>query len=197
MAIKFEKTVLPGNIDAFWRKEVKMMPGGFALMQTFPVGEVILRGAFVYVNVDTMQAAIVKVGKVLAGGTTSAIRVSKRNNFCVGDVVMKVGADSTTTVKSVDRSNPSYDVVEVASAITEVAENDYLQEADASSMKVKYVANAVLGANLEILKSGLPTIDAAYDAILLKSVCPQIPASWCVEGGFCLKTNPNILIINQ
>lgn len=197
MAIKFEKTIYPGNMDAFWRKEVKMLPGGYALMQTFPVGEVILRGAFVYVDVATMQAAVVKVGKVLAGGTTSLIRVSKRNNFCVGDVVMKVGADSTTTVKSLDRSNPEYDVVEVASAITGVAEGDYLQEADSSSKKVKYVANAVLGANLEIKKSGLPTIDAAYDAILLKSVCPQFPSSWCVDNGFCLKANPNILVINQ
>lgn len=197
MAIKFEKTTYPGNMDAFWRKEVKMLPGGFAMKQTFPVGEVIQRGAFVAVDMDAMQAAILKVGKVLAGGTTSAARVSKRNNICPGDTVMKVGGDSTTTVKSVDRSNPDYDVIEVATAITDLAEGDFLQEAEASSKAPKYVANAVLGADLEIKKNGLPTIDAGYDAILLKSVCTPFPASWLVENGFCLKANPNILIINQ
>lgn len=196
MAIKFERTTYPGNMNAFWR-EPKVMPGGFAMKQTFPVGEVILRGAFVAVDVDAMEAAIVKVGKVLAGGTTSAARVSKRNNLCPGDTVMKVGGDSTTTIKSVDRSNPEYDVIEVATAITGLVEGDFLQEADASSKTPKYVANAVLAADLEIRKGGLPTIDASHDAVLLKAVCTPFPASWLVEGGFCLKTNPNIIIINQ
>lgn len=197
MAIKFEKATFPGNMDAFWRKEVKMLPGGFSLKQTFPIGEIILRGAFVAVNTDDMSAAIVKIGKVLTGGTTSAARVSKRNNFCPGDTIMKVGGDSTTTVKSVDRSNPDYDVIEVATAITGLAEGDFLQEADASSKGPKYVANSVLGADLEIKKSGLPTIDAAYDAVLLKSVCPQFPDSWLAKDSYCLATNHNILIINQ
>ena len=197
MAIKFEKATFPGNMDAFWRKEVKMLPGGFSLKQTFPIGEIILRGAFVAVNTDDMSAAIVKIGKVLTGGTTSAARVSKRNNFCPGDTIMKVGGDSTTTVKSVDRSNPDYDVIEVATAITGLAEGDFLQEADASSKGPKYVANSVLGADLEIKKSGLPTIDAAYDAVLLKSVCPQFPDSWLANDSYCLATNHNILIINQ
>ena len=197
MAIKFEKTSYPGNMDAFWRKEVKMLPGGFQLAQTFPVGEVIQRGAFVAVDMNAMNAAIVKVGKVLAGGTTSSARVSKRNNICPGDTVMKVGSESTTTVKKVDRSNPDYDVIEVATAITGLEEGDFLQEADASGKTPKYIANAVLGADLEIKTSGLPTIDAGYDAILLKSVCVPFPDEWLVENGYCLKANPNILVINQ
>lgn len=198
MAIDFKKTTYPGNIDPFWRKEVKMLPGGFSMKQTtFSAGDVIQRGAFVAVDVDKMEAAIVKVGKVLEGGTTSKIRVSKKNNFCNGDTVMKIGDSATTTIKSVDRSNPEYDVVEVASAITGIAKDDFLQEADSSSKTPKYVANAVLGADLEIRSSGLPTIDAAYDAIVLKSVCTPFPASWLVDNGFCLKANPNILVINQ
>ena len=197
MAITFEKTNYPGNMDAFWRKEVKMLPGGFSLAQTFPVGEIIHRGAFVAVNVDNMSATIVKVGKVLAGGTTSKARVSKRNNFCIGDTIQKVGTDTTTTIKNVERTNPDYDVIEVATAITELAEGDFLQEADAISKKPKYVANAVLGADLEIKKNALPTIDAGYDAILLKSVCAPFPDEWLVENGYCLKANPNILVINQ
>ena len=197
MAIEFKKTSYPGNMDAFWRREVQMFPGGFTMKQTFPVGEVIQRGAFVAVDVESMSAAIVKIGKVVKGGTTSAIRVTKKNNFCVGDTVMKLGAESTTTVKTVDRSNPEYDVIEVATAIADIAEGDFIQEADATGKKPKYVANAALGADLEIKKSGLPTIDAAYGGILLKSVCPPVPAAWLIENGFALKANPQILIINQ
>lgn len=197
MAIKFQKTAYPGKIDAFWRKEVRMLPGGFALKQTFPVGEVIQRGAFVYVDMDNMEAAIVKIGVVLEGGNTLSARVSKRNNFCVGDIIMKVGADSTTTVKKVDRSNPDYDVIEVATSISGLVAGDYLQEADSSEKTVKYTANAVLGADLEIRQGGLPTIDASYDAILIKSICPKFPEEWLEEGSYVLKTNHNILVINQ
>lgn len=197
MAIKFERDVYPGNMDPFWRKEVQMLPGGFSMKQTFPVGEVIERGAFVAVDYSDMSAAIVKVGKVLAGGTTTDARVSKKNNFCVGDTVMKVGADTTTTVKSIDRSNAEYDVVTFAAAITGLVENDFVQEADSGTKKPKYVANAVLGTDLEIKKSGLPTIDAAYGAILLKNVCTPFPASWLAENSFCLATNHNILFIKQ
>lgn len=197
MAIKFERDVYPGNMDPFWRKEVQMLPGGFSMKQTFPVGEVIERGTFVAVDYSDMSAAIVKVGKVLAGGTTTAARVSKKNNFCVGDTVMKVGDETTTTVKSIDRSNAEYDVVTFAAAITGLVENDFVQEADSVTKKPKYVANAVLGTDLEIKKSGLPTIDAAYGAILLKNVCTPFPASWLAENGFCLATNHNILFIKQ
>lgn len=199
MAIKFERTIYPGDMDPFWRKEVKMLPGGFSLKQTFATGDVIRRGSFLQVDVSDMSAAVVKIGQVLEGGPTTAARVSKKNNFCVGDVVYKLGTEdsTTTTVKNIDRSNPDYDVITFASAITGLAANDFIQEFDSGTKKPKYVANAVLGADLEIRKSGLPTLDAAYDAIVLKSVCTPFPDSWLVENGFCLATNHNILFINQ
>lgn len=197
MGIKLEKTNYPGDMNPFWRREVRMLPGGFSMKQTFPVGEVIRRGSFVAVDFDNMSAAIVKVGKVLAGGSTSAIRVSKKNNFCPGDTVMKIGTESTTTVKTVDRSNTEYDVVTVATAIADIAEGDFLQEADSTEKAPKYVANMMLGADLEIKQGGIPTIDAAYDCIVLKSVCTPFPTAWLLENSPCLKTNPNILFINQ
>lgn len=199
MAIKFERTIYPGDMDPFWRKEVKMLPGGFSLKQTFATGDVIRRGSFLQVDVSDMSAAVVKIGQVLEGGTTTAARVSKKNNFCVGDVVYKLGTEdsTTTTVKNIDRSNPDYDVITFASAITGLVAGDFIQEFDSSTNKPKYVANAVLGADLEIKKSGIFTLDAAYDAIVLKSVCTPFPESWLVENGFCLATNHNILFINQ
>ena len=198
MSIKFERESYPGMIDTFWRKEVQMLPGGFAPKQTIPVGEVIQRGAFVCVNFDDMTAALVKVCQVVAGGTTSAPRVSKKNNIYAGDVLMKVGATAASvTVKSVDRSNSEYDVIEFSKAITGLAAGDYLQEAvaDGDAFKPAYEANAVLGADFEMKKSGLPTFDVAYSAIVLKDVCTPFPASWL--NGFTLATNANILFIKQ
>ena len=159
MAIKFERESIPGNMDVFWRQEVRMLPGGFQPLQTIPVGEVVQRGAFVYVDFDKMAAAIVKVGKVFDGGSTTKPRVSKRNNFFAGDTVMKVGKnDAAVTVKSVDRSNPDYDVVELSKAITDLAKDDFIQEAvqdsEGTTYSPAYAPNMVLGADYESRKVG-------------------------------------------
>lgn len=204
MAINFERTAFTGNMDAFWRREVEMFPAGFKPLQAFPVGEVIRRGAFLQVDVDKMEAVVVKVGQVLDGGTTTAPRVSKRNNIVPGDALVKVGNTAAkATVKSVDRTNPEFDVITLAAAFTGLAKGDYLVEGkdvkagETTTYEPAYTPNAVLGADLEIRNSGLPTIDAAYGAIVLKSVCPPFPASWLVDGGYCLKTNHSIKYINQ
>lgn len=272
MAIIFEKTPLPGFVSPFWRQEVRMLPGGFSLVQTFPVGDVLIRGAFLSVDFDNMTAAVVKVGQVLTGGTTQAPRVSKKNNFCVGDTVMVVGdASKVGTIESIDRSNLAYDVITLTSAITDLAAGDYLQEAvlvkrtavviadasssgtsvsiakgsniatgtylDSNNNKVTvsainqtaadkdvlttgsltagitanttlteeiaslyqpaYVANAVLGADTEIRKHGLATLDAAWSAMVLKTIAAPFPESWLADNSPCLATNHNILFVNQ
>lgn len=272
MAIAFEKTAIPGFNSPFWRQEVRMLPGGFTPVQTFPVGDVIIRGAFIAVDFDAMKAAIVKIGKVLTGGTTQAPRVSKKNNFCVGDTVMVLGNETvSTTVKAIDRSNASYDVITLDEAVTGLAAGDFIQEAvkvartatvsalaaaNATSVSIAkgsdlvagtyvdeadndvvvsavtktaadkdvltvsaltakldpdtvltektpsrvvpaYVANAVLGADLEIRKNGIATIDAAWSAMLLKAIASPFPESWLADNSPCLATNHNILFINQ
>ena len=65
MAIEFKKTSYAGNLDAFWRTEVRMLPGGFNCSQSIPVGDVIPRGALVCADFDRMTATIVKVGRVI------------------------------------------------------------------------------------------------------------------------------------
>lgn len=201
MAIKFERTTYPGGMDAFWRQEVRMLPGGFAPVQSIPVGEVVKRGALVAANFDDMTAALVKVGQVVEGGTTAKPRVSKRNNFYAGDTVMKVGkTDLAVTVKSVDRSNPDYDVLELSAALTSLAKGDYIQEAvkdGDNAYKAAYVANTVLGNDFESRASGLPTFDVAWSAMVLKDVCAPFPKEWLADNSPCLATNHNILFIKQ
>ena len=208
MAIEFKKTTYAGNLDAFWRTEVRMLPGGFNCSQSIPVGDVIPRGALVCADFDTMTATIVKVGRVVDGGTTTKPRVTKNNHFYAGDTVMKIGKkDAAVTVKSVDRSNPDYDVVEFSAALATLAKGDYLVEAvkdtgdsattdSATTYSQAHEANTILGADYTSRKVGMTTLDVAYSAVALKDVCPQFPADW-LDGGAFLKTNHNILFIKQ
>lgn len=203
MAIEFKKTSYAGNLDAFWRTEVRMLPGGFNCSQSIPVGDVIPRGALVCADFDTMTATIVKVGRVVDGGTTTKPRVTKNNHFYTGDTVMKIGKkDAAVTVKSVDRSNPDYDVVEFSAALATLAKGDYLVEAvkdtgdSATAYSQAHEANTILGADYTSRAVGMTTLDVAYSAVALKDVCPQFPADW-LDGGAFLKTNHNILFIKQ
>lgn len=203
MAIEFKKTSYAGNLDAFWRTEVRMLPGGFNCSQSIPVGDVIPRGALVCADFDTMTATIVKVGRVVDGGTTTKPRVTKNNHFYAGDTVMKIGKkDAAVTVESVDRSNPDYDVVEFSAALATLAKGDYLVEAvkdtgdSATTYSQAHEANTILGADYTSRAVGMTTLDVAYSAVALKSVCPQFPADW-LDGGAFLKTNHNILFIKQ
>lgn len=203
MAIEFKKTSYAGNLDAFWRTEVRMLPGGFNCSQSIPVGDVIPRGALVCADFDTMTATIVKVGRVVDGGTTTKPRVTKNNHFYAGDTVMKIGKkDAAVTVKSVDRSNPDYDVVVFSAALATLAKGDYLVEAvkdtgdSATTYSQAHEANTILGADYTSRAVGMTTLDVAYSAVALKDVCPQFPADW-LDGGAFLKTNHNILFIKQ
>lgn len=203
MAIEFKKTTYAGSLDAFWRTEVRMLPGGFDCSQSIPVGDVIPRGALVCADFDTMTATIVKVGRVVGGGTTTKPRVTKNNHFYAGDTVMKIGKkDAAVTVKSVDRSNPDYDVVEFSAALATLAKGDYLVEAvedtgdSATTYSQAHEANTILGADYTSRAVGMKTLDVAYSAVALKDVCPQFPADW-LDGGAFLKTNHNILFIKQ
>lgn len=203
MAIEFKKTSYAGNLDAFWRTEVRMLPGGFNCSQSIPVGDVIPRGALVCADFDTMTATIVKVGRVVDGGTTTKPRVTKNNHFYAGDTVMKIGKkDAAVTVKSVDRSNPDYDVVEFSAALATLVKGDYLVEAvkdtgdSATTYSQAHEANTILGADYTSRAVGMTTLDVAYSAVALKDVCPQFPADW-LDGGAFLKTNHNILFIKQ
>lgn len=203
MAIEFKKTSYAGNLDAFWRTEVRMLPGGFNCSQSIPVGDVIPRGALVCADFETMTATIVKVGRVIDGGTTTKPRVTKNNHFYAGDTVMKIGKkDAAVTVKSVDRSNPDYDVVEFSAALATLVKGDYLVEAvkdtgdSATTYSQAHEANTILGADYTSRAVGMTTLDVAYSAVALKDVCPQFPADW-LDGGAFLKTNHNILFIKQ
>lgn len=197
MAIEFKKQAFSGKTPVIWRGECKILPGGFKPKQTFPVGTVLRRGIPIQVDFEEMSAGVVKIAKVLDGGTTTDARVGKGHLFAVGDKVQKLGTATSTTVSKIDTSNADYDVITFAAAITGLAAGDSIQESDGqSSAKPLYTPNMVIGADLEFKGTGIPTIDAAYDAVVLyNNVNYPIPADWL--QGVALKSNPNILFIKQ
>lgn len=197
MAIEFKKQAYSGKTPVIWRGECKILPGGFKPKQSFPVGTVLRRGLLIQVDFNDMTAGVLKLAGVQNGSTTTAARISKGHLFAVGDKVQKFGDTKHTTIKSIDTSNANYDVITLAAEITGLAENDILVESDGqTSPKPAYTPNAVVGADLEFKGTGIPTIDAAYEAVVLSNhVNYPIPDDW--KNGFCLKSNPNILFVKQ
>lgn len=207
MAIEFQKTAYSGRFPEFWRGEAKVLPGGFKPDQTIANGTVVRRGTPLYVDFATRKAYICKSGVVLAGGTTTKPRVAKGNYFAVGDKVSKVGHyGASPSISAIDTSNADYDVLTLSSAYSGLAADDVLvesseytaatQSAEAVPAAPKYAPNAVLAADEEFNGKGLPTFDAAYDAVVLyPALTFPIVADWL--NGFTLKSNPNILFIKQ
>lgn len=210
MAIDFKKTQLSGHTPEIWRGECKILPGGFKPVQNFPVGTVLHRGTPIHVDFEAMSAAVCKTAKVLAGGTATAPRIAKGHYFVAGDVVMKLGVtDKSPIIKSIDTANAEYDVLTFASAIVGLAKGDILVEASAAAAAEGdneavpaaplYTPNMVVGAVKEFTGKGLPTIDAAYEAVVLyPSLNFPLLEDWLINPGkVCLKANPNILFIKQ
>ena len=197
MSINFKEKSFSGRKHAIWR-EPKVLPGGFAVAQTFAAGTLLKRGTLVSVDMSLMKAGIVKIGKVLEGGTTTAPRVSKDNYLMAGDTVMKVGGNTSGTVASVDRSHEEYDVVTLTSAMSGLAAGDFLQEADTTgnSPVAAYTPNAVLAADRTIMENDLPTVDVAWQALVIRPAAQPFPDSF-LTGNIALTNNHNILFINQ
>lgn len=203
MAITFEKQSFGGRFPEIWRGECKMLPGGFKPTQEFAPGTVVRRATPVFVNFDEMSATVCKVASVLDGGTTTKVRVPKGHYFTKGDNVFKYGAEAPAlvTVNEVDRTNSAYDVLTLSKDITGIAKDDVLVEGksvEGETQTVKAVCepNMVVGADKQFDGKGLPTLDAAFEAVVLyPSLQFPILKEWL--QGVALKNNPNIIFIKQ
>ena len=191
MAIEFKQTKFSGRTPEFWRGECKVLPGGFKPTKELPQGSVLFRGTPIRIDFAKMTAEICKGAKVMLGSSATKIKVAKGHLFVVGDKIAKVGAEDTAVaITAIDTKNPEYDVLTHASLTTE-AGTDYITLENAKA------PNAVVAADLEFNGMGLPTIDAAYDAVVLYPSLPfEILPAW-LNDGLCMKSNPNIMFIKQ
>ena len=203
MAITFNTNKMPSAERKIWRGEAKMLPAGFKPKQTFVAGTIFHRGTPLFVDMSDLSCAICKVAVVIAGGTTTKPRISKNSYFQVGDKVMVDGGSAEKTISAIDTSNSGYDELTLNSDLSGATAGAFLTESLATTVEStttyapKYVPNAIIGEDREVLASDLPTIDAAWGALVIKDVAPAIPASWMADGGLCLKNNHNIVYIRQ
>lgn len=200
MAITFEKQSYQGRFPEIWRGECKMLPGGFKPKQELPVGTVLRRATPVYVDFNDRSAAVCKTASVLDGGTTTKVRVPKGHYFVKGDSVAKYGdvATDPVSVNDIDTSNTVYDTLTLSKAIAGITKDDIIFEAvkEDSAVKAAYEPNMVVGADRHFEGKGLPTIDAAFEAVVLEpSLLFPILPEW--KNGVGLKLNQNIIFIKQ
>lgn len=202
MAIEFKKTDYAGHFPEFWRGEAKILPGGFKPAQTPPTGTVLRKAVPLYVDFDNMTAAICKTATILTGGTTTKVRVPKGHYFAVGDTVSKHGdGTSAPTISAVDTSNTEYDVLNLSSGISGITAGDVIVESvmpsgEGAKAEPRYTPNMVCGSEKHFDGKGLPTIDAAFEAVILTpSLAAPMLSEWIT--GVCLKNNPNIIYIKQ
>jgi hypothetical protein len=196
MAIEFNKTAYTNPRPVFWRGETMVLPGGFKLLQAFPAKFVIPRGTLCQVNYPDLTAAIVKVARVIAGGTTASPRVVKGTMFQVGDLIMKEGETTGKTVTAIDRKNADYDVITFNSALTGLTADDILLEAtDTTGSAQKYAPNAAVESTKVTGENADETVSACDHVRILEGMVYPVPASF--KAGLALKDNPTITFIYQ
>jgi hypothetical protein len=210
MAIEFEREYIPGNFPVFWRGECKVLPGDYRLKQEFTEGTLLVKGTPLFVDFDKMECAVIKLARVMAGGTGTKPRVVKGSLLQKGDTVMKLGdGTKSVTVSSIDTSNNDYDELTLSAALTGIAEGDDIQESSeyhaagadpVADPEVEaaplYEMNTVISDSYTYQKLGFQTVAAGYEVIILKEVAYPIPASW-LEGGMSLKNNHSIKYVKQ
>lgn len=203
MGVEFKTKSISGHFPELWRGECKVLPGGFHPANEITTGTVVRTAALLCVDFNDMSAAVCKTGRVVNGGTTTAVRVMKGHYFAPGDSVGVNGGTKVCTVKSIATDNAEYDVITFDAAMTGVKADDILVETKSEALgenetvAPKYTPNMISANDKEFKTTGINTLDAAYDALVLipsTAATPVLP-EWL--NGACLKTNPNILFINQ
>lgn len=207
MAVEFNKTSYEGNNPDFWRGEAKILPGGFILGQTLPVGSVVRRGTPLYIEDEpNRKAYICKSADVIDGSDADALKVAKGHFFAVGDKVTTAG-DSTgsatpKSISAIDTSNAGYDVLTLSADITGLSSNKgTIVEAGGTTNaylgKSKYEPNAVVGSDAEINGRGVASVDVAFEGVVLRNMVKAPIASIWLTGGISMKNNHSIKFIIQ
>lgn len=207
MAVEFNKTSYEGNNPDFWRGEAKILPGGFILGQTLPVGSVVRRGTPLYIEDEpNRKAYICKSADVIDGSDADALKVAKGHFFAVGDKVTTAG-DTTgsatpKSISAIDTSNAGYDVLTLSADITGLSSNKgTIVEAGGTTNaylgKSKYEPNAVVGSDAEINGRGVASVDVAFEGVVSRNTVKAPIASIWLTGGISMKNNHSIKFIIQ
>lgn len=149
----------------------------------------LLKGAPLYLDYATKLAHVVKAATVLAGGTTTAVRVNKNHLFVVGDACYVSG--DAVSVLSVDTTNSAYDVITFSAACTGATTGAIILQAAAAGATpaVKYTANCLLGNSTKIIAGNTVTCIIDIDQWVPKARIPHTISDLTVTALY-----PNIIL---
>ncbi len=216
MAISFERKAYGGGKPIFWRGDCKVLPGGYKLMNDLPVGTIIDKGTPLIVgmgassNPNRMYAVALLSFLILSTFSEddgSGFSVGKGHPFVAGSSVILCGINGEkvgiATVASVDSSDPDKDKIIIEpddrARLSEAFFAVLLPHASYAELPNKapiLVPNACAAAELVIDGKGDYTIDAAYEALIIKNNTPFVVPS-LNNAGMCWAGNPSIKYINQ
>lgn len=133
MAKDLEILAAPSVDPQIWKHELQHTDGqggGQLSITNLSAGIKFKKGALINFNFTTKEVNPVKNALVVAGGSTSAPRVTKKHLFKVGDFVYVSG--DAVTINAIDTSNAAYDVLTLSAACTGATAGAYLEQASAA-----------------------------------------------------------------
>ena len=189
MAIDFKKTQLSGHTPEIWRGECKILPGGFKPVQNFPVGTVLHRGTPIYVRrLQDRQGSQRRHDHRAPRRQRALLRRRRRSN------------ETRSNRQIPDHQVHRHGQCRVRCHHVRIRHRRAGRgRHPRRGSRICYTPNMVVGAAKEFTGKGLPTIDAAYEAVVLyPSLNFPLLEDWLINPGkVCLKANPNILFIKQ
>ena len=192
MAKDLEILAAPSVDPQIWKHELQHTDGqggGQLSITNLSAGIKFKKGALINFDFTTKEVNPVKNALVVAGGTTSAPRVTKKHLFKVGDFVYVSG--DAVTINAIDTSNSAYDVLTLSAACTGATAGAIIVQALAAGATpaAKYTANVILGNRVKIV-AGV-TVDCIYkvDQWVEKARIPYPVSAATVSA-----LNPNIIL---
>ena len=140
MAKDLEILAAPSVDPQIWKHELQHTDGqggGQLSITNLSAGIKFKKGALINFDFTTKEVNPVKNALVVAGGTTSAPRVTKKHLFKVGDFVYVSG--DAVTINAINTSNSAYDVLTLSAACTGATAGAYLEQASAAGGAVAAV----------------------------------------------------------
>ena len=152
-------------------------------------GGYLLKGAPLYLDYATKKAHVIKAATVLAGGTTTAPRVSKNHLFKVGDVGFVSG--DAVTITAIDTTNAAYDVITFSAANTGATVGAVIVNGAAAGATpaAAYTANCLLSNSTKIIAGETVTCIYKIDQWVPKARIPHVISDLTVTA-----LNPNIIL---
>ena len=192
MAKDLEILAAPSVDPQIWKHELQHTDGqggGQLSITNLSAGIKFKKGALINFDFTTKEVNPVKNALVVAGGTTSAPRVTKKHLFKVGDFVYVSG--DAVTINAINTSNSAYDVLTLSAACTGATAGAIIVQALAAGATpaAKYTANVILGNRVKIV-AGV-TVDCIYkvDQWVEKARIPYPVSAATVSA-----LNPNIIL---